>query len=69
MEEEEYNKAVNSYNGAVEGVKNLDKIVYQAFINISEHIKFQMNQLSQMVEGIDSSSWTVSELDDLMKYF
>ena len=40
MTDEEYNKAVNSYNGAIEGVKTLDKLVYQAFINISEHIKF-----------------------------
>ena len=46
MTDEEYNKCVSSYNNAIEGVKNLDKIVYQAFINISEHIKFQMNQLS-----------------------
>ena len=69
MTDEEYNKAVNSYNGAIEGVKNLDKLVYQAFINISEHIKFQMNQLSTMIEGIDTSTWTVSDLENLMKCF
>ena len=69
MADEEYNKAVNSYNGAIEGVKNLDKLVYPAFINISEHIKFQMDQLSTMVEGIDANTWTVSDLENLMKCF
>jgi hypothetical protein len=46
MEEEEWNKIRSKYTGAVEGQKNLDNILYHAFINISEHIKFQMSQLS-----------------------
>lgn len=40
MNEEEWNKIQNKYNGAVENLKNLDQYLYQAFINISEHIKF-----------------------------
>lgn len=46
MDEEEWNKIKSTYSGAVKGKKDLDEIVYHAFINISEHIKFQMNQLS-----------------------
>ena len=69
MTDEEFNKCQNQYNGAVEGVKNLDKILYQAFINIAEHIKFQMNQLSQMIEGIDTATWSESDLNDLMQCF
>lgn len=46
MEEYEWNRIQSKYNGAVEARADLDKILYHAFINISEHIKFQMNQLS-----------------------
>ena len=40
MEEEEWNKITNKYNGAKELIKSLEPILFQAFINISEHIKF-----------------------------
>ena len=43
MEEDEWNKIQNKFHGAFKGKKVLDDVVYHAFINISEHIKFQMN--------------------------
>ena len=54
MEEEDWNKITTRYNDAVQGVKNLDKIVYQAFIHIAEHMKFQMSALTRAVEEIDT---------------
>jgi len=40
MEEEEWNKIQSKYKSAVEARKNIDNVLYHAFINISERIKF-----------------------------
>ena len=46
IDEAEWNKMKNKYEQAVKTHAMLDEIIYHAFINISEHLKFQMNQLS-----------------------
>ena len=40
MEDSEWNKMKNKYESAVKSHAAMEKIVYQAFIDISEHIKF-----------------------------
>lgn len=40
MEEEEWNKIQSTYKRAVDVQKNIETILFQAFINISEHLKF-----------------------------
>jgi len=65
MEDEDWNRMKNKYEQAVESFKDLDPIIYQSFINISEHLKFQMNFLSQQIEKLDTKNYTVKEMTSL----
>ena len=63
--EEDYRKMVNKYNKAIEDKEKLDKIIYQAFINLSEHIQFQMNTLNRLMKDLDSKSFSADEFKQL----
>ena len=68
MEEEEWNKIQSTYNRALQVQKNIEGILYHAFINISEHLKFQMNQLSQLIEEAQTSQWTEEDLKNFTDF-
>ena len=67
--DEEQLKKVNKYNKAVENKDKLDKILYQAFINLSEHIQFQMNTLNRALKELDASNFTAEEFKSLTESF
>lgn len=56
---------VNKYEKAVEDKEKLDKIIYQAFINLSEHIQFQMNTLTRLMKDLDSKSFSADEFKQM----
>ena len=62
VDAEEWNKTVNRYNDAVKAKADLDQLLYQAFINISEHIMFQMNMVSQAFSNLDPSHFSTAEI-------
>jgi len=49
---------VTKFNDAVSAKKHLEKLVFQSFINISEHITFQMTTLSHVVENAQLASFS-----------
>ena len=65
MNETDWNKITSKYTQAIESKKALDNIIHHAFINVSEHIKFQMGQLTQLVEELDVTKWTEEELQSM----
>jgi len=56
---------VTKFNDAVSAKKHLEKLVFQSFINISEHITLQMTTLSRVVENAKLPSLSEAELSSL----
>jgi hypothetical protein len=42
--------------------------LFTAFINISEHLKFQMNHLNQSIDEMQTSQWTEEELKNFTDF-
>lgn len=65
MGEEEWTALVNKYERAVSGQKELEQILFQAFINLSEHLMFQMNTLNSQLQQLDPASYSEADVQSL----
>ena len=68
----EFAKVANMYNGAVKTKAELERIVFKAFIDVTEHINYQMKTLNQVVENNELASFSEDEvktLTDSLKAF
>lgn len=66
MKDTEWSKLVNKYEGAVKSHKELDKILFDTFINVCEHLNFQMNTLTSQLQKLDPASFTKEDIGNLM---
>ena len=62
---EKHNKVKQKYEDAVEGKRLLEEILYQSFINVCEHVKFQMNLIGPLTEAFESGSYTEEDLKSM----
>ena len=46
----------------------MEEALFQTFIIVSEHLKFQMNLLASQIDSLDFKGWTRIEVDDFNKF-